>query len=178
MENPLETENQLSQVPDSSSQFKQRFKLSSLEILFGSLILLGLLYIGYFIFFQEGTGTSSKLEKKIKAMETSSLEQTDKFDKYVKAVQGNQAQLEARLKTLENANRDILAKIGRIEKRSVEEKKPAPVKEKIQYKVKKGETLRTIANKFKVSPEDLARWNKLDKNKPVRVGEILVILPH
>ncbi|MBA4391915.1 MAG: hypothetical protein C0407_00015 [Desulfobacca sp.] len=178
MEKPFETENQLSQVPESSAQFKQRFKLSSLEILFGSLILLGLLYVGYFIFFQESSGITSKLENKIKAMESSSLEQADKFDKYVKAAQGNQAQLEARLKTLENANREALAKIGKIEKRPVEEKKASPGKEKIRYIVKKGETLRTIAKKFKVSWEDLARWNKLDKNKPVRVGETLVIMPH
>jgi LysM repeat protein len=177
MENLSEMEGQSSQGQGSSDQFKQRFKLSTLEILFGSLILLGLLYIGYFIFFQEGTGTSLKLEKKIKTMEAGMLEQAEKIGKDVKAVQNNQIQMETRLKALENTNRDLLAKIGRMEKRPVEEKKPSPVKEKIQYKVKKGETLRTIAKKFKVSPEDLARWNKLDKNKPVRIGETLVIQP-
>jgi LysM repeat protein len=177
MENLSETEDQLSQGQESPDQFKQRFKLSTLEILFGSLILLGLLYIGYFIFFQEGTGTNSKLEKKIKTMEAGMLEQSEKIGKDVKAVQNNQVQMESRLKALENANRDLLAKIGRVEKRPPEERKAPPVKEKIQYKVKKGETLRTIAKKFKVTPEDLARWNKLDKTKPVRVGETLVIIP-
>jgi LysM repeat protein len=177
MENLPEMEDPSSQGRESSSQFKQRFKLSALEILFGSLILLGLLYIGYFIFFQESTGTNSKLEKKIKTMEASVLEQTEKFDKNVKAIQSNQAQMESRLKALEIANRDLLAKFGRTEKRPAEEKNPTPGKEKIQYKAKKGETLRIIAKKFKVSPDDLARWNKRDKNKPIRTGETLVILP-
>jgi LysM repeat protein len=177
MENPPETEGQLSQTPEASPEIKQRFKLSNLEILFGGLILLGLLYIGYFIFLQDGSGAASKLEKKLKAVEKSTLEQTEKFDKQVKEAQGNQAQMEVRLKALENANRDLLAKIGSMEKRSGEEKKVSSGKEKIQYKVKKGETLRSIAKKFKVTTEDLARWNKLDKNKAVRKGETLVIQP-
>jgi LysM repeat protein len=177
MENPSETEDQLPQIPESSTQFKQRFKISNLEILFGSLILLGLLYIGYFIFFQESGGTATKLEKKLKTIEVSTQEQNEKLDKTIKELQNQQAQLDSRMKTLENANRDLLAKIGRIEKRPVEEKKPSPKKEKIQYKVKKGETLQTIAKRFKVSSEDLARWNKLDKNKPVKIGDTLIIYP-
>ncbi len=178
MENQSETEDQSPQGPSGSSQFKQRFKLSNLEILFGSLIVLGLLYIGYFIFFQESSGTYSKLEKKIKTMEAISLEQAEKIDKTVKTAQNTQSQLESRLKALENANRDLLAKVGKFEKRPPEEKKPSPVKEKIHYKVKKGETLRSIARKFRVSPDDLRRWNKMDKNKLVRTGEILTIYPH
>lgn len=178
MEKLSETEDQSPQGPSGSSQFKQRFNLSNLEILFGSLIVLGLLYIGYFIFFQESSGTYSKLEKKIKTMEAISLEQAEKIDKTVKTAQNTQSQLESRLKALENANRDLLAKVGKFEKRPPEEKKLSPVKEKIHYKVKRGETLRSIARKFRVSPDDLARWNKMDKNKLVRLGEILIIYPH
>lgn len=111
-------------------------------------------------------------------MEAISLEQAEKIDKTVKTAQNTQSQLESRVKALENANRDLLAKVGKFEKRPPEEKKLSPVKDKIHYKVKRGETLRSIAKKFRVSPDDLSRWNKIDKNKFVRLGEILVIYPH
>lgn len=175
MDNVSEMKNTPAQDPNSSIEFKQRFKLSVLEILFGILILLGLIYIGYFILFQEGSGTVSKLQKKINLLETSSQEQAAKLDQRLKTIQENEAQLDGRLKSLEALNRDLLAKVGKIEKRQSEEKKPSASKEKIQYKVKKGETLQTIAKKFKMSTDELARLNKLDKNRPVRPGDTLVI---
>jgi len=84
------------------------------------------------------------------------------------------------LKALEAANQNLSAKFGKIEPRKAEEKKPppaAPEKRKIQYKVKKGETLRSIAIKFKVSKNDLLQWNKQSKNKPVWAGDTLIIFP-
>lgn len=175
MDNVSEMKDPSAQGSNSTTGFKQRFKLSALEILFGILILLGVIYIGYFILFQESSGAVSKLQKKINVMETSSREQAEKVNRSLKAIQENEAQLEGRLKSQEALNRDLLAKVGKMEKRLAGETKPTPPKEKIHYRVKKGETLQTIAKKFKVSADDLARWNKLDKNRPVRPGDSLVL---
>ena len=88
------SENTPAQEPVPATDFKQRFKLSGLEILFGILILLGLIYVGYFILFQDSSGTASKLQKKISSMETSSREQVEKLDKMIKAIQDTEAQLD------------------------------------------------------------------------------------
>ena len=175
MDHLSENQNEPAQEPVPSTDFKQRFKLSALEILFGILILLGLIYIGYFILFQGSSGTGSKLEKKINLMEANSQAQAGKLEKMINAVQEKQDLWEARLKSQEALTMELSTKIGKLEKRQTEVNKLSPTKEKIQYKVKKGETLQSIAKKFKVSADDLARLNKLDKNRPVRVGDTLVI---
>ena len=179
MENEIKTENTPTPGPFISSFNKQRFPLSSLEIVFGSLIILGLIYIGYIIFFQDGSGSVSKLEKKINNLETISREQGEKLDKRIKAIQDSQTQWESRVKALETANQGLSAKLGKTQPPRAEERKPppdAPGKKKIQHKVKKGETLQSIAAKYKVSSGDLLQWNKRSKNKPVRAGETLTIL--
>jgi LysM repeat protein len=179
MENEIKTESTPIQNPFNSSFNKQRFPLSSLEIVFGSLIVLGLIFIGYIIFFQDSSGTGSRLEKKIKNLETISREQGEKLEKSLKAIQDGQAQLESRLKALETANQGSPAKQGKMELPKAGEKKPspdAPGKKKIQHKVKKGETLQSIAAKYKVTSSDLLQWNKRGKNKPVRAGETLTIM--
>jgi len=180
MENQSNLESPTSRDPKNPSHLKQRFTLSSLEILFGSLVILGLIYMGYIILFQDSSGTASKMEKKIKILETSFKEQGEKLNLAIKANQDYQDRLESRLKALEAANQNLSAKFGKIEPRKAEEKKPppaAPEKRKIQYKVKKGETLRSIAIKFKVSKNDLLQWNKQSKNKPVWAGDTLIIFP-
>jgi peptidoglycan lytic transglycosylase D len=171
--------------PDENRNIqKQRFKLSTLEMLFGSLIVLGLIYVGYFILSQDTSGSLPKLEKRLKLMEIKSTEQTGKIENQLKAIQDRQIQLESRLKGLETSQRqletgyrELLAKLEKTPRRAVEEKKSSLPRGKIQYKVRPGETLFSIARKFKVSRDDLARWNKMDKNKSVRAGEILMIYP-
>ena len=172
------------QESDPSGPFKQRFSLSTLEIIFGSLVLLGLLYMGYFILFQDHSGTH-QLTKKIQLMENYLKEQDEKTDKKLKMLQEGMVQLDARLKKMEarqiqteNSQKELLARAVKTQKPTAEIKKPASAqaKEKIEYKVKKGENLAAIAKKFKVSREDLARWNKIDKNKPLQAGETLIII--
>jgi LysM repeat protein len=165
----------------SRNHQKQRFKLSTLEILFGGLIVIGLIYVGYFILGQDNSAAFPKLEKKISLMEAKSSEQIGQIDNRIKALQDRQVQLETQLKGLETRQRQLETGSVKQEKRPrkvVEEKKSAPAREKMQYKVRRGETLFSIARKFKVSRDDLARWNKVDRNKPVRAGEILIIFPH
>ncbi len=46
---------------------------------------------------------------------------------------------------------------------------------KLRYKVRNGDSLYLIANRFRVSINDIARWNKLDKNKILRPGQTLTM---
>lgn len=183
MKNFPESDDRPPPQPQDSFRFGQRFKLSTLEMLFAGLIFLGLFYLGYFVLFQESSGSFSKIEKKIKTMEASSLEQTEKLDKTLNTVRGSLTQLESRLKAievrqkqLETVKQDLVAKLSKSEKRSGQEKN-TPAKEKIQYKVRKGETIFSIAKKFRVFTDDVRRWNHLEKNKGVRPGDLLIIYP-
>ncbi|MEW6185367.1 MAG: LysM peptidoglycan-binding domain-containing protein [Thermodesulfobacteriota bacterium] len=173
---------------------RQRFTLSRLEIIFGGLILLGLIYIGYIIFFQDGPGNSSGLEKRLKTLEALSRQQEEKINGEIKALQNAQAQWENRLKALETtaakprpapaipvaSTPAVVSPLPVKKAQEIKgEKKPTPAaaeRKRTQHKVKKGETLTSIAAKYRVSPNDLIRWNKNIKNKQVRAGEILVIL--
>lgn len=183
MKNLPESDDRPSLQSKEPFSFSQRFKLSTLEMLFAGLIFLGLFYLGYFVLFQESSGSFSKIEKKVKTMEASSLEQTEKVDKTLNTVRGSLTQLESRLKALEirqkqleTVNQGLVAKIAKPERRSGPEKSTSG-KEKIQYKVRKGETVFSIAKKFRVFTDDLRRWNHLEKNKGIRPGDILIIYP-
>jgi membrane-bound lytic murein transglycosylase D len=46
---------------------------------------------------------------------------------------------------------------------------------KLRYTVRKGDSLYLIANRFRVSINDIARWNKLDKSKILRPGQKLTM---
>jgi len=46
---------------------------------------------------------------------------------------------------------------------------------KLSYKVRSGDSLYLIANKFRVTIADIARWNKIDKNKILRPGQTLTM---
>ncbi len=57
--------------------------------------------------------------------------------------------------------------------------KPAPKKKlkrkKLTYVVRRGDTLFTIAQRYKVRMKDLMRWNGLKRGQVIKVGERLVI---
>ena len=46
---------------------------------------------------------------------------------------------------------------------------------KLRYTVRQGDSLYLIANRFRVSINDIARWNDLDKNKILRPGQKLTM---
>ena len=46
---------------------------------------------------------------------------------------------------------------------------------KLRYTVRNGDSLYLIANRFRVTISDLARWNKIDKNKILRPGQRLTM---
>ncbi len=45
----------------------------------------------------------------------------------------------------------------------------------IYHKVKNGETLQTIAQKYRVSANDIASWNQISKKRPLKAGKTIVI---
>ena len=44
-----------------------------------------------------------------------------------------------------------------------------------KYRIKKGDSLWLIANRFGISVNDLLRWNNLKRNRPIKPGQILEI---
>lgn len=60
-------------------------------------------------------------------------------------------------------------------------KQPSPLSsrkattQKLRYPVRKGDSLYTIAQKFRVTVRDLMRWNRLNKKKYLQPGQQLVI---
>ena len=46
---------------------------------------------------------------------------------------------------------------------------------KVRYKVRSGDSLYLIANRFRVSINQIARWNNIDKNKILRPGQTLTM---
>jgi membrane-bound lytic murein transglycosylase D len=52
---------------------------------------------------------------------------------------------------------------------------PSAVTQKIRYTVRRGDSLSRIAQKFRVSINDLVRWNKLNKKKYLRPGQRLTL---
>ena len=46
---------------------------------------------------------------------------------------------------------------------------------KLNYTVRRGDSLYLIANKFRITVSDLVRWNKIDKNKILRPGQKLMM---
>ncbi len=181
----MEPEDQPTEKETPTPAGKQRFKPSSLEILIGSLIVLGFFYLGYLVLGKEG-GDSRKLETRLKALEGRAGQQTDSGNKELQGLKSGLQQIEARLKTLEDQQKQLESQWKQIPARPApptpkpvaEEKKPAtPVagKEKIVHKIKKGENIYTIARKYRVYVQEVLAWNKLPPNPTLKVGDSLVI---
>ncbi|WP_192954845.1 LysM peptidoglycan-binding domain-containing protein [Gallaecimonas mangrovi] len=53
---------------------------------------------------------------------------------------------------------------------------PGGVNRNVSYTVRNGDSLSTIANKFKVSVNDLLKWNQLDADNYLQPGQVLKLL--
>jgi len=164
---------------------KQRFKPSVLEVMIGSLILLGILYLVYLVLYKE-TGDTRGVEARIKTLEARIDQRGLALEKGLEGLKESSRQLEARLKALEEHRKQVDSRVEGLAakvasappKAATEEKKPAasgPGKEKIAHKVKKGETLGVIAKKYRVSTQDIIQWNKLPPGKALKPDEKLII---
>jgi LysM repeat protein len=81
-------------------------------------------------------------------------EQTQKYLDQLKGLKDQQALLEKKMEAQEG-NR--------------------PKAKAIVYKIKKGDTLRSVAKKFQVSPEDIRRWNRLPGKKLPAPGQKITL---
>ncbi|MCY4046389.1 MAG: LysM peptidoglycan-binding domain-containing protein [Cellvibrionales bacterium] len=59
--------------------------------------------------------------------------------------------------------------------RAVQARQPRGSKNKLNYKVKSGDSFWSIAKKYQVSVNSLAKWNSKSPKDPLRVGQSLVI---
>jgi LysM repeat protein len=163
---------------------RQRFRLSKLEILIGSLILIGFLYLAYLVATRD-PGDTRKLSDRIKILETKAAQQGDLLEKDLQGIKPTLQKMEERLKTMENQQKQLDNQIKQLQARpaappasAAEERKPAAApagREKILHKVKRGENIQNLARKYKVSVQELVQWNKLQPNTVLKIGDSLII---
>ena len=53
--------------------------------------------------------------------------------------------------------------------------KPSPYGPMAEYRVQKGDTLYDIARRFKVSPQEIKRWNRLTQSNVIQPGDMLKV---
>jgi LysM repeat protein len=195
-------ESETSENPEITVPRKQRFKPSVLEVMIGSLILLGIMYLAYLVLNKE-TGDTRGMEARIKALEARSDQRGLALEKGLEALKESSRQLEPRLRALEDHRKQVDSRVEGLAakaalappKVAAEDKKPAavalappkaqtedrkpaasgPGKGKITHKVKKGETLIVIARKYRVSTQDIVQWNKLAQGGVIKPDDKLVI---
>ena len=165
---------------------RQRFKPSKLEFLIGMLIVLGFFYLGYLVLAKEG-GDTRKLDNRLKALESKMGQLGEAANKELPGIKAGFQQLETRLKALEDQQKQLDSQLKQMQARAaapapkpaVEEKKsaspPATGREKTIHKIKKGETIYSIARKYHVYVQEILQWNKLPPNPTLKVGDSLVI---
>ena len=181
----MSPENEAPENPEITVPRKQRFRPSMLEVMIGSLILLGIMYLAYLVLNKE-PGDTRGMEARIKALEARSDQRGLALEKGLEGLKESSRQLESRLKALEDHRKQadsrvegLAAKVASAPpKVATEDKKPAASgsgKEKITHKVKKGETLIVIAKKYRVSTQDITQWNKLTQGKAIKPDDKLII---
>ena len=97
----MSPENEAPENPENPVPRKQRFKPSMLEVMIGSLILLGIMYLAYLVLYKE-TGDTRGMEARIKALEARSDQRGLALEKGLEGLKEASRQLEPRLKALED----------------------------------------------------------------------------
>ena len=127
-------ESETSENPEITVPRKQRFKPSVLEVMIGSLILLGIMYLAYLVLNKE-TGDTRGMEARIKALEARSDQRGLALEKGLEALKESSRQLEPRLKALEDHRKQVDSRVEGLAakaapappKVAAEDKKPAAV---------------------------------------------------
>ncbi|MBI4768810.1 MAG: LysM peptidoglycan-binding domain-containing protein [Deltaproteobacteria bacterium] len=107
--------------------------------------------------FQKLKGEIDPLKKEIQSLK----EELASFQDRTKILQGQISAFKDQLSGLAN------------KKDSKGYKKPAP--KVVIYKIKKGDTLVSVAKKFRVRPDDLRGWNRLSLKSKLNPGQIITI---
>jgi LysM repeat protein len=181
----LSLKNKTPENPENPARRRQRFKPSVLEVMIGSLIVLGLMYLAYLVQFKD-TGEPRGMEGRVKALEARVDQRESGLEQGMKGVKEFSQQLEARVKALEENRKQVDSRMAALApvktavppKAPLEDGKPAvsgPGKEKITHRVKKGETLSLIGRNYGVRTQDIIQWNKLPPGKAIKPDDKLII---
>jgi len=155
----------------------------SFQILLGALLVL--IFAGgifYFLSKQSTDGGGSLSQLKVTALE----QKVSEFEKQLMELQGKlNASGADSTQTLLQRLDALTQKVEAMEKQKQPIagskakpsalSKPVSSSEKRYHKVQKGETLSQISKKYKISVEELRKLNNLSPNKPVRIGQKLLV---
>jgi LysM repeat protein len=106
-------------------------------------------------------GEADLLKKEVQSLQEGQKKDQDQlagFKEQLNSLKEHQVQLEKKLDKKPEAP-------------AVKKKEPHAV----TYKVKKGDTLNSIARKFQVQPEDIRRWNHLSSKSQPKTGEKITL---
>ena len=93
----------------------------------------------------------------------------------IQPLREGQKAIQEQIKELQEQVKSIKDKITALEKKNepkVEKKAPAKA---VWVRVKRNETLDSIAKKFNVSPDDIRKWNKIPSKKSLKPGQKLIL---
>lgn len=140
------------------------------------LVMAGLTF-GLWMTFQSGSSSveiqTQSLSLEIKSLKETVEQQKSEIDLYKKEIQSMQAGLKS-LQEQVGTLKEQLA--GLAKKKETPKEKNASSKE-IIYTVQKGDTLPSIARKFKVKVDELRRWNRLPSKKNPNPGQKITLHP-
>lgn len=151
------------------------------QILLGALLIL--IFAGGIFYFlsrqsTEGGGSFSPsqvaaLEQKIAGLEKQLMELQGKLN-----APGTDSSLVQRLDALTlrvEAMEKQKQAMAESKTKSSAPSKPAPATKKQYHQVQKGETLLHLSKKYKIGVEELRKLNKLSPDKPLRIGQKLLV---
>jgi LysM repeat protein len=140
------------------------------------LVGLVILALGLWMFLPPGMFSNKKQEEspEFKALK----EEAKKLRSETSLLKNDIQSLQAEQKAFQEQLAAFKDKITVLAKKSEsqDEKKASP--RAIVYKIKKGDTLGSIAKKFQVRPEDIRRWNGLSSKSIPKPGKITTVYPH
>jgi LysM repeat protein len=150
----------------------------------GVLVVLGLAGLGFGLWSGLG-GKRPAAEREPSAAEIASLKSE------IQHLKSEVQTLRNDLLTLKDGQKTQPEQVKGLQEPSIQQKAPAPeqasqkdslkvtkpASKTLIYKVKSGDSLYSVAKKFRVSPNDLLRWNRLPRNSKLKVGQTLFLHP-
>jgi LysM repeat protein len=148
-------------------------KWGVVPIFFIGLVILAL---GLWVFLPAGIFSIKKLEespefKALKEEVQKLRSETSPLKNEIQSLQAEQKAIQEQVAALKDKTTVLAKKIE-----SQGEKKASS--KAVLYKIKKGDTVASIANKFQVRPEDIRRWNHLSSKSFPKPGKTITVYPH
>jgi len=147
------------------------------------LVVLGLLLLGSWLVLPSGiffnkNQTETPEQKTLKAEVQKLRSESDLLKNDIRSIKDGQKTLQEQTKNLLDQLKGLKDQQTLLEKKIETREGKRPLSKAIVYKVKKGDTLRSIAQEFQVRPEDIRRWNRLPgKSLPTPGQKITVHSP-